>query len=186
MTIKPNLKAIEIAKDVLANLDGLNVRRGSFLRPREVYEADKTASKYMRLKRYVSRLVFAKKECKVCALGAIYLSSFNLPEFKGQSPANITGSETDRNVIECAKSIFGTDAAEIETAFELGAGWGAGRLGYQAIQNAGRFGQRFHDAKLRLRAIMQNVIDNDGNFIPGVDGSNAEKYVALYGSGISD
>lgn len=169
----PKSKAVAVAKDVLENLDGLDIQRGSFVRanrPGVLKHFDK-------LKSYIAKLRLAKKECQVCALGAAYLSSFNLPEFKGQAPDSLYYDTAATNrVIDCAKEIFGEDTPEIETAFEMGNGWGMGQISGARYYNAAKFGDQFSSAKDRLRAIMQNVVDNDGYFMPGENGKNAVKY----------
>lgn len=79
-------------------------------------------------------------------------------------------------IVEKSEEIFGVEnAREIEVAFEQGAGWYSYH-DLEDFEDAGDFGKYFKDDKARLAAIMQNIIDHDGHFIPGTNGKNAKKY----------
>lgn len=163
-----NQKAIDVATDVLKHLNGYTVKRGAFVAPRSLeYDSVEHCSWDKEFECILeSTNVDFIKECRVCALGACFLSTLNIVGFK---PACAKDFYTEK-ITESAITIFGEENAQlIEIAFELNRGWGDAE-DYELGAAAVKFGKRFRSDKGRLRAIMQNVIDNKGHFVPTKEG----------------
>lgn len=156
--MKSNDKAVALAKDVLKWLKYMNIRAGQYFEEIDIDQLNKGAKQKSRVK--------ILKNCEVCALGACVVSGFNLD---GNSILDEYVVETNLHKI---RNIFGVDESnEIEGAFERAEAWEG-----TFIPDAEAFGKTFKDNKARLAAIMQNIVDHDGYFIPGTNGKNARKY----------
>jgi hypothetical protein len=131
----------------------------------------------------LKRLVYKKdRPCGVCALGACFLSHVNLyNEFKIPDDSSAIASGDFQSVL--AASMGGRNLILIEDAFELrpvaerrGDVWmpryeydeldGKAKRDCLARISATRFGQKYTDSPDRLRAILKNLIANNGEFIP--------------------
>lgn len=114
----------------------------------------------------------AQRSCSVCAIGALLISKARLfnhvpisrlaaTNFYGEPGQLGAGRDT---IIELLDGVFTeSQAAMIEAAFET-----TNVFTSMDASKAVAFGlqhQRSH--KARLRAIMQNIVDNDGVFKPG-------------------
>ena len=85
-------------------------------------------------------------ECEVCAKGGLIYAAFVR---KGRSMLDYRRGSTESQITE----FFSADQADaIEEYFE---GW-----------NDSPFYENFRDPADRLTALMQNIIDNDGEFVP--------------------
>lgn len=125
-----------------------------------------------------------KTNCRVCALGACLLSVVSLQNdfvFELQQ-GNVVGVESYDLADRLLKVFTAEQLLLIETAFECEnfTGYFTGnydelhmgsmtrysrRLTHQ-LEIAKALGERFNDSKKRLRAIMRNMIANNGKFIP--------------------
>jgi len=104
------------------------------------------------------------KRCAVCALGACFLSSIRL--YDKITMPELTKYSEYRKIymfgcdlkLHLAQFFTPDQICLIEAAFE----W----FEVSAMKPAHEFGRRYPDGRTRLKAIMQNIIDNDGEFKP--------------------
>lgn len=110
--------------------------------------------------------------CKVCALGALFACAVELHgggKYKFWVPSR-------RIIAEYLEPYFSKDQLGlIESAFEVNASWGECTDDAQKAEDFGaQFGHkynckgypRFDTATARMKAIMQNIIANNGTFVP--------------------
>lgn len=141
---------------------------------------------------HVSRGYFVQflddsKECKVCAIGAAVCAITirkhkSIERMMDQGAYGLSEEAAFRTVMKYFSPL---QAACIEAAFEQGNGatqvlsdnewhltsiFGTDFGRPPCLMKAVEFGQRFTDDTERLTAIMQNIIENDGYFLPGEDG----------------
>lgn len=160
-------KRVAIAQDVLKQLRrrGITAQKGVYAQ----FKGDCTVGEYG---------VGGKVEsCQVCALGAAFVSAACLG--KGQSLQELynlagygfrrsTPLPTIRETVERYFDIAQLDL--IEASFEMDEGFlnqneptrKPSPKGLRAVD----FGKRYRGPRKRLVAIMKNVIDNDGEFLP--------------------
>jgi hypothetical protein len=162
---------VEVAKDVIRSLRLLTVRNGVYFKPAGSLElVNSIVSSSTDSKRVAQKL---KNGCEVCALGACFLSSVRLTnkwEFEGFEE-HWTGPEqvraVEREVLEeKLHKIFTPFQIDlIETAFEE---YNCTNLASDrnVIGRAISFGSKHYDSTSRLRAIMKNIIKNNGTFKP--------------------
>lgn len=107
---------------------------------------------------------FAEKQrttCKVCALGAAFVSLVNL---KNDCSVNEMVADIDRDRLE---DIFGNDNLNLmESAFEKCEMGNSMMIDEDehSLEAAGDWGNQYAYSNERLRAIMLNVIRNNGDF----------------------
>lgn len=175
MTKVQRRKIVAIAKDVLAQMKFLRVSRGTYYLEmtsdvEDILEQNRGRS----LKNLMPRLLTPKKPCEVCARGAMFLSYVNLynnvrvPTEVGtvwNGLADMASEKHAEEINPLAGIVEPTQLGLIETAFECDDQFGFGNRDDDVIA-AVRFGHRYTDARHRLRAIMRNIIKNDGEFVP--------------------
>lgn len=152
-------KRVAIAKDVLKHLATTKVTEG-FYCTGEITpdcERDDNAQKHLT----------ALKSCRVCALGSMMISHVRLwdkikigffnPYYSLQGNRIDTNGADIRDVL--VKYFPIEQLHDIEAAFELEyiRGGTAGAI---------NFGKRYKNPKSRLKAIMLNIVENKGTFIP--------------------
>jgi len=161
---------VAIARDVLAQLDREDVPLrvspegyvSGFYEPKD-WSAD--------LQQIVDEV---KTYCDVCALGGLILSKARLydsvpicellEEDPDEAPGEVFGIQA--TIYEQLDQVFGQGQRElIETAF-MEVRYFARALSEAERTKAVRYGGQFHDDRLRLRAIMENIIANGGEFRP--------------------
>lgn len=172
------LNAIAVAKDVLSRLDQhkLNVRNGwylgSFTEKVEQIRSERTTAP-------VEVVVDDLEEgCLVCALGACFLSKARLLGNAGSvgqlfSPwRNAEIRRIDLVMRALMTDVFSDDQLfMIETAFEeyVNRGFVCSSFSWKQrkqLSDAARFRPSITDPEERLRIIMENIIENDGEFVP--------------------
>jgi hypothetical protein len=164
-------KAIQVAKDVLAHLHVYRPIRGKYIAgylPR-IENADADMSEY--LSDFESR-------CDVCALGACLLSKVRLYDnvpvraviwtnygVRGYEIVDVSGSAVKNNLDDVFSRL---QLAMIESAFEQRVMSPAVSSSEESmrLQASVKFGLRYENARERLQAIMENIIDYDGTFNP--------------------
>lgn len=103
--------------------------------------------------------------CNVCAMGAAMLSAFRLYDGEGFREIWLTGVDRHAAVVQL-DGVFGRQMLfDIELAFEAD-------CGCRDIHEPGSpryFGGAFKNDDDRLIAIMQNIVDHDGEFRPEVE-----------------
>ena len=147
---------IAIAKDVLKQLRYLTVERGYYF-----YVPYSSKSKLLE-KNYAEdaqkHVPLLKRDCRVCALGACMISHVKLFDDCNLKPF----LNNDRPDNQLGKWFSQEQLDMIEFAFETspdGDYYGDHCISHQ-------FGARFANHKERLRAIMKNIVANDGEFKP--------------------
>jgi len=177
-TAQERKMAVKLAKEVLAVFNskvapkakpgvyvGFNQETACDLFPENVTELD--------LKETLTQRPKFAKSCMVCALGAMYLAKVRLFNEvalrfvpKGEynqayayiRPANATNAELF-SLAESVRAIIGRDNAhQIEAAFE--------KFDRHTHPAAYRFGSLYRSPKARLMAIMENVLEHNGEFTP--------------------
>jgi len=155
---------VKIAQDVLATMKGMRIDKGAFVKPDDPWELPKDDSKA------AARRLQKNKTCRVCALGACFLSVIKLDnKFLGSWRDLIRAGE---EISDRLGDFFDMDQLKlIENAFELGRGWftsdgSVNRLEGLDVTRAVQFGERYDKDENRLKAIMKNIIKNGGTFKP--------------------
>lgn len=144
---RQDISALTLVRDTLAQLDAMDIQTGNYLcgpMDGEVMAA------------------VAKKECRTCAMGALWLNSL-LPD----AVVDLDDSDFDPIVDGAAEILGGCNAHLIETAFE-GMEIQDRPIGVTAadVEKAVTFGNMFDDPKERLRAILEVAAQNFGTFDP--------------------
>lgn len=171
---------IAVAKDVLKSLKGLNVKRGSFLdSPIHTAGLDMADSKAV-------AVALKASHCRVCALGACFLSLTALDNQFDFTQIDVNGGyglefglSQFPLLFGRLKAIFsGEQLALIERSFEQGKGWSLfhpesfvegdrfTEVQSARLVTAAKFGYRYEDDSKRLAAIMRNVVKHEGTFRP--------------------
>ena len=177
--MKKNEMAVAIARDVLKHLRSLKVRdRNGYVGLNDKYECTpKSLSNLSGKEQLQNHLPVVVKYCDVCALGACFLSyvrlydkiqvsslvqsyDFGLKSDKLVSILNVCFSLEQRNLIESAFELNRMDEGIYGTKHIYAA--------EDAVDYAIEFGKQYEDPKERLRAIMKNIIKNNGQFCPPV------------------
>lgn len=176
-SLTPEQKRIEIAKDVIVNLKSQIIipQTGTYLgynnRPKNI-ELTESLQKHLPL-----------IQCEVCAVGSLLISNvkynnnFNIGDYSNISKIADTLLEFfDKKqliLIECAYEGFGWNEMGDE-AIELDNGLFADEgedismydITTSEIDAANEFYHNYDDTNIRLISIMQNIIDNNGEFKP--------------------
>lgn len=160
--------AVAVANDVLAQLrkrtKGYVVTTGYYIRTGSPLPSTGDLRDHLD--------TIQKGGCQVCALGAALLSKARLYD---KVPMNFTngGYASYCSGDACYRSLSDVFSRKqmvlIESAFErMNMDPDSRRDDYTpvAIQNAIDFGTQYSDDKVRLRAIMKNIVENDGVFKP--------------------
>ena len=177
-------KRVSIAKDVLFQLETNSVvpTSGNFV---ELFLEFQFGSDISEGK-FFSELVADSNECRVCALGALMISQLNvngdvsMSELDGSPICNNRFGITPFNGFKFGdyiKKYFDESQLQlIEIAYELGNGLftegdilcGVEDEIYSVYieSKAVKFGKRYKNLKNRMKAIMNNIIENNGEFAP--------------------
>lgn len=169
-------KAVAIAKDVLRQIRFYrNVNKGSYVAGNLGITADDLDYDKCGAKEHISEIT---KSCSVCALGACFLSYvrlFNKVKFQDVVGAwgNIMLDRYELNDGTLGTVFSETQLLLIESAFEQKDMFDVTDLGEETylrvkheLEDAIDFGKKYTDNKKRLRAIMLNIVKNNGKFIP--------------------
>lgn len=183
-TSKP-LTAVDIAKDVIRLLDRKQIKSSNDVPSCYVDSEQFIYHKPMAKPRSLQRAIKLKsyRPCQVCALGALFVS------YVDQANGVMTNEPLNdlRTIYAKLRPYFSDkQLALIETAFETRVMRNRDELdpaktgsflsipdsdtpyggNYAVAQKAARFGMQFEKREDRIRAIMKNIIDNDGKFRP--------------------
>lgn len=179
---------VRIAKDVLKSIKTLTVRPGRWI---GTLDGDSLKDKWGDSKDSKKQATALKKECQVCALGGLMLSTVCLlNEFNWSKGHYYSVVKQDSMFDRLLDHFDGPQLLLIENAFELGHGGLAikdynGEFSESQARDAARnvkidwpsidnnqvdraiaFGERYKTPKGRLRGIMNNLINNHGTFVP--------------------
>lgn len=167
MTKQQRIKSVAIAKDVLKQL--------KYIQPAHLYiDIDEDGQNILQ-KRIGEQLQTAlpkvRKHCSVCMLGACFLSHvglYNKFKINDMLAHSLIDSEGDIKPL-LRKSMGSENVILLESAYEMITDWGeSDETPYFASLrlSAAKFGQKYYDDGERMKAIMKNVIENNGEFIP--------------------
>jgi hypothetical protein len=169
---------VAVAQDVLDRLEFLTLRQGHYLKgslgsQRVVSQLDNAQN----------HLDLIENNCGVCALGACVLSYVRIYDdvtmseigYKLDWDGEPVIRSTEHNIQDVLKRIFSVDQMVlIESAFECEnmshQYFGVYRWPssfHNSIRRAEKFGLQYRDKFDRVEAIMKNIIENEGEFIPG-------------------
>jgi hypothetical protein len=154
-------KCVAIAKDVLERLDYLNVYKGHYL----ALNQDVLLPEEGNAQDLLPQL---EQNCQVCALGACFLSHIRLYDEVDIGEVNWYGGSLShrRTIISKLKKYFGESQLDmIETAFE-GYVPREKEINFETLMGIHRFWRKFDNYTERLRAIMENIVSNNGEFNP--------------------
>lgn len=180
-----NKDAVLVAKDVLKLLDKkiIKAEKGTYLDYSESLEERVDPEDYWSpwqrkqdlpadLKTYLHKLK-PEKACRVCAIGSCFLARVYR---KNEAPLE------DFSRAEMQDALAGVfsenQLALIETAFEMSFSYQNANTGEDAW-NAIEFGRKYATEKGRLRAIMNNIIANGGEFVPPAKKHNPYRTTTL-------
>lgn len=108
-----------------------------------------------------ARKILGRRQCGVCAVGAAAVGL--VKRFDNEKITDLSGYNT-------AMKLFPWEMLHnMETAFEVDHLIGEQRpevVDYIANNPAQSFGVKYANPDTRLKAIFQNIIDNDGDFVP--------------------
>lgn len=142
---------VMLAKDVLKLLESRRFKpvTGGYVEPTGRVHLDGDAQATLKNKAF---------KCEVCALGAAFCAYVlrvdnHLGGFSREKLGEVLAPE---------------QMTLIESAFEATFAWGSGRVSAAELYAAIDFGERYTSDSGRLRAIMRNIIANDGKFKPEV------------------
>lgn len=170
MTNKQRKDAVQIAEDVLAQLKtrkyvasagaGVYVRLEGAIKNPEAYYGDYVPV-VASLRTFLTKHA-TKKSCHVCALGACFLANV---ERRNKVELKEVINKSDRETFTSnLKTIFSAEQMDlIEVAFEVDSVHSRTDVD---TQDALYFGNRYDTDDQRLKAIMRNIIKNNGEFIP--------------------
>jgi hypothetical protein len=169
-------KRIEVAKDVIALVNSGVLNPGhvgyiEFTGGNGYTDSDTTAAKMIGVWTESCDFKQVAKKCTVCALGAATLASLIKKDNVVKAAALIELADyNDRDVVdnELEDSVFSKEQMDlIESAYEGSCMGDVHCLG-EDWDHASAFHEDHKNPANRLIAIMQNIIDHDGEFRPEV------------------
>lgn len=164
MTNDPKTKAVLVAKDVLEQLDALTFEAGRYFYVDDVTLIENITDD---LQDCVDEV---QKHCKVCARGALVLSKarlFNEVPLMDYVKSNDTIRLFQYDTTDLLKDVWDEEQLDlIEAAFEGDPTLLASDVDRDLIDEAVVFGGNYDTRKDRLAAIMENIIENNGVFVP--------------------
>lgn len=157
-----NEKAVVVAKDVLKHLNAMAIKDGHYFQ----LVTDETEILYREgdLQEHVEEV---QAHCTVCLLGACVLSKariYDTVSMETFREMEICCSDSD--VRETLADIFDIDTINcMEAAFEVDRFNWMRATDHKLIEAAMNFGSQFQTRKECVRAVMENIIANNGKFI---------------------
>lgn len=151
-------KRVRVAKDVLLRIKSGQYRpaTGNWLRAAGPFDPDAPAEEI---------------QCECCALGAV-LASAAICSKRGtlgkvfDESEDLGGHLADREHTRLSGLFSTRQAVMIEQAFEGPFGYFCDEEFPMNLNSLAFFGKYEEDPQARLAAIMQNIIDNGGKFVP--------------------
>lgn len=159
-------QAVAVARDVLKRLEGqkLTLKAGRYIRQVRDFGDWLRMCESEDIRPHLDEV---ESVCEVCALGALLMSKARLYNaVRGRDLVDYLGDRQKTNLA----AVFGRESLLlIEVAFEQNASAvrSASALGAAALNEAVAFTSPCLSPRDRLRAILENVIANDGEFVPG-------------------
>lgn len=176
--LSPSEKRVAIARDVLTQLDAgrITAESGVYVRSFELVNLIDESAKDVQLQ----SLLPAVDECNVCALGSMFICGVNIANKLPVKGVTTYGEEVSgRDAKKYLRRFFTNgQLGLIESAFEttdmLSNYSRVSKRDNDLVGTAIRFGRLFDledydlQDEIRLRAIMENIIVNNGTFKPEV------------------
>ena len=165
--------AVQIAKDVLANIKAKKIigSTGSYIGEKLVnainYAADNSTN-LVELKSVLNKTMTKGAGCEVCALGSMFVSLIDKKNSCKISDAYDLARDSEIFDNRLLTAFSNDELNIIETAFE---GSGFDQCCFDSQENeqiariAGMWGDEIENDTERLKAIMENIVKNKGEFI---------------------
>lgn len=166
--LSASAKRVAIAKDVLAQIAArkYKARCGIYVDGLQMANVPEDAQ--------LQEIVAGQQEsCEVCGIGSVFMSAVrlgdNLTVGDAVCDAGFDNSVDEGVMSRKVREYFApAQLALIETAFEkmqvgVSEGW---HEDGDATERARKFGQRYRSDTARLKAIMTNIVENEGVFKP--------------------
>lgn len=156
---------IAIAKDVIKSLRRITPTTGVYVGTKN----DAKVQKIVELNKGDSKKIAEKVKsyCEVCALGACFISAVAVDNKWDFEEEDITDSYTDTQLSMRLSKIFTpSQMGLIEAAFECCNRGVFSNILDKRYDAAVAFGEQYKTPRSRLKAIMENIIENDGIFNP--------------------
>lgn len=156
-------KAVAVARDVIERLDShesFTPLTGRYLSTPRVFMIDELEGKD--LQDFIPEI--ERSGCQVCALGGLLFCKAVLYD---EVPALIVsmGHATRYSTVNALSDVFDTKTLDlVEAAFEQSRRF-AEDYQDEAVR-AEVFGKQYEGDRERMRAIMENIVANNGEFIP--------------------
>ncbi len=115
--------------------------------------------------------VAGQMKCQVCQLGALFLADVSLrneytvPKYV-EDEYNQGSLATENNMERLEQYFSKSQIRLIENAFEEGEGFFSWKHNVDEDDDAIQFGRKYKSAKKRMIAILENIIRNEGTFVP--------------------
>lgn len=155
----PAQRRVAIAKEVIANINAktFKIKKMTYVHIDHEHRTGRTLTR--------ERATELLPHCEVCALGSLLMC--RIAKFGSLAPAPLdTNHVTHGRTRQGLADAFDEDELNlIESAFEL-ANFGRGQCGWESAIDAIRFGRARPRKRDRLLAIMHNIVDNKGTFVP--------------------
>ena len=159
MKLTPNKQRIAIAKDVIAMIDSkkiipsYNIGYMSF------------SANFSNKKVELCEII-ETNQCRVCALGGM-LAAHVMKVDNFRIDGDCLNSIHRFEITDQLEDYFSIEQLDlIESAFEVSHMGSSLPVDSNQINKAIKFGMTKLDTCARIKAIMQNIIDNDGTFVP--------------------
>ncbi len=156
--LSPKAKRKAIARDVLEQLKAKAylATPGTYFRLDDALSTDESLGLGVSSSELQEKLNGGER-CSVCAVGAAFASRSRLGNRVSY----------DKGIHDSLLGAFSKQQIDmLESAFEQTAMITYYSVDHDDIDRAVRFGCRFRNDTNRMRAIFQNVLDNDGEFVP--------------------
>lgn len=169
--LTPAQKRVQIARDVLAQLKSkrLIAANGIWLDSTPFGAGTLFTASQLKKNLELQEVLKKRKQCSGCAMGGLFMCAVeranklklkDIMDSDNDDEYAISGTNTFNYL---SKFFEGEQLAEIETAFERGQG------AHRGSSDAISFAQEEEDPGERMRLIMENIIINDGEFLPDQD-----------------
>jgi hypothetical protein len=168
-----NEQRLKIIQDVIAHLESekLKATKDTYLKILGVRKAEEGQQLHE---------IIEQSKCRVCGIGGVFSATVLLNnDFKVKSLHNnrtitingemdlVNSNFDDRSMRRYLKEWFtGTQLDLIEAAFESNPNYATNATSDTELSNAVKFGRQFRDSKSRLIAICENILANNGKFVP--------------------
>lgn len=157
-------RRIEVIKDALKRLRYLNLSTNEYLRIR-YQEFIGNECNTEQANKYISKI---EKNCEVCAKGALFLS--HIRKYNEVSVSDVLNSNADSYICSNLKEFDIENLDLVEAAYQCcpNCRWDDNQETKELDKKAVIFGQGFdyRNKKSRLKAILKNMLDNNGVFVP--------------------